>query len=325
MKIKIPPLLRILAGLLIVQVGLSVFTFWPRTAAGQAAPLFADLDTAAVTRVDIRAGTGDEVTMARSGDGWVMPDADDFPVTADKVTALLDKIAALSTDRLVTNTAASQARLQVADDDYATRIALTDADGKETVLYLGSSPGYNSVHVRAGGEDATYLTSALSTWDAATTAASWIETAYVDVSSADLTALTLHNSHGDLVLTLGDDGLWSLAGLGAEESLDQARVQSLIGRATTYNITQPLGRSAKPEYGLDAPVAEVVLTTADGETTIQIGAEDTADSSYVVKASSSDYYVKSAAYSIQDLVDATHDSLLVPPATATPTVAAPAS
>ena len=37
MKINMPPLLRILAGLLVVQVGLAAFTFWPRAAAGQAA------------------------------------------------------------------------------------------------------------------------------------------------------------------------------------------------------------------------------------------------------------------------------------------------
>jgi hypothetical protein len=94
MKITMPPLVRILAALLVVQVGLTALTFWPRAAAGQSGPLFPDLDTAAVTQVAIRGSSGDEIVMAKSGDNWVLPNADDFPVTADKVRCGQDRGAA---------------------------------------------------------------------------------------------------------------------------------------------------------------------------------------------------------------------------------------
>jgi hypothetical protein len=318
MKINLARPVRILAGLLAVQIALTAVTYWPRAAAGEAASLFPGLDVSTVTRIEIDAGTGEEIVLAKSDDAWVLPEADDYPVAADKVSALLEKVAALRTDRLVATTAESQARLQVADSDYVARAAMQTADGTEHVLYLGSSPGYNSTHMRAGSEEATYLTSAITRYDVAATPASWVETSYLGLTSADLQAVALHNAQGDLSLTLGEDGLWALAGLRASETLDQARVQSLIGRAATFNITAPLGREAQADYGLDEPAAELVLTTAGGEITVQIGALDEDEASYIVKSSASEYYVKVASYSVQDLVEATRDGLLVIKETPTP-------
>jgi hypothetical protein len=79
-----------------------------------------------------------------------------------------------------------------------------------------------------------------------------------------------------------------------------------------------LGREAQADYGLDEPAAELVLTTAGGEITVQIGALDEDEASYIVKSSASEYYVKVASYSVQDLVEATRDGLLVIKETPTP-------
>ena len=127
---------RILASILILQIILSVVVFWPRpVATGASEPLFPGLEADDIVALTIADGEGKSITLARlpspevgrgaGGEGrgdWVLPDADDYPAQADKITPLLDKIVGLTTARLVTRTDASHKRLQVAPNDGSTWI-----------------------------------------------------------------------------------------------------------------------------------------------------------------------------------------------------------
>lgn len=311
---------QILAGILVFQIILSVVVFWPRSAVtGASEPLFPDLGEAGdIVALTITDADDNNIQLKKIDTDWVLSDADDYPAQTDKITPLLDKIVGLTTGRLVTRTDASHKRLQVSPDDFMLRIDFETEDGVKHTLYLGSSPRYGSTHFRMEGQSETYLTSELSVWEAKAEAASWIDTAYLSVPEDDIAKITLENANGTFTFTKDDEGTWTMGGLAAGETLDETKVTSLIQRAATVNMIQPLGREEQAAYGMDEPNALVTLETGDKTITLRVGSQDPTDKSYVVISSESPYYVRVSEYSVKDFVEKTGDDFLQEPPTPTP-------
>jgi len=320
---------QILAGILIVQIILTVVVFWPKSSATVASePIFPDLESGDIVWFTIVDADGNNVTLQKVTGEWVLPDADDYPVTEDKVTSLAEKLATLSTGRLVTRTDASHKQLQVAPDTFVRRIEFETTDGAKHILYLGSSPNYGAIHFRLEGENETYLTNDISTVDANATAASWIETTYVNVPQNDIVKLTLKNGNGTFVFVReavpgqgaeGEEvGQWTMEGLAADETLSETRVTATVRQAAWLNMIRPLGKENKPAYGMDKPSAVATVETADRSVTLRIGAQDPEDNSYAAISSESPYYVRVAEFSVQNLVENTREDFLELPSTPTP-------
>jgi len=310
---------QILAGILVIQIILGIVVFWPKSAAtGASEPLFSDLAADGIVALIIADADGNSIQLKKVSEDWVLPDADDYPAQADKITPLLDKIVGLTTGRLVTRTDASHKRLQVAPDDFMRRIDVETADGTKRTLYLGSSPRYGTTHFRVDGQSETYLTSELSAWETKAEAGSWVDTAYLSVPQDDVTKMTLENANGTFTFTKDDEGTWTMDGLAADETLDEAKVTSLIQRAATVNMIQPLGKEEQAAYGMDEPNAVVTLETGDKTITLRVGAQDPTDKSYVVISSESPYYVRVSEYSVKSLVEDRRDDFLQAPPTPTP-------
>jgi len=150
---------RILAGVLVLQLVLSVLVFWPREGGSAAAePVFPDLKPEDVVSLTITDDQGKSLTLARMEDGWVLPAADDFPV--NRVT-------------LVTRTADSHKQLKVAEDVFMRRLDFETADGTSHTVFLGTAPRYTATHFRVDGETETYQTTelarVLSSWSVTAT------------------------------------------------------------------------------------------------------------------------------------------------------------
>lgn len=309
---------RILAGILVFQIILSVVVFWPRSAVtGASEPLFPDLKAGDIVALAITETDGNSIRLKKVSEDWVLPDADDYPAQADKITPLLDKIVGLTTGRLVTRTDASHKRLQVAPDDFVRRIDFEAADGTRHTLYLGSSPRYGATHFRVEGQSETYLTGELSTWEAKAEAASWVDTAYLSVPRDDITKVTLENTNGTFIFTKDDEGKWTMDGLAADETLNENKVTALIQQAASVNMVRPLGKEEQAAYGMDEPNAMATLETSDKTITLRVGAKDPDKNSYVVISSESPYYVQVSGYSLTNLEN-TRDDFLQPPPTPTP-------
>jgi hypothetical protein len=313
---------QILAGILVIQIILSVVVFWPRSAATVASePLFPDLSADDIVALTVTDADDNSIQIKKVGEVWVLPDADDYPAQADKITPLLDKIVGLTTGRLVTRTDASHKRLQVTPDDFVRRIDFETANGTKRTLYLGSSPQYGATHFRVEGQSETYLTSELSTWETKADAASWVDTAYLSVPEDDIIKMTLENANGTFTFTKDDAGIWTMDGLATDETLDEAKVTSLIQRAATVNMIQPLGKEEQAAYGMDQPNALVTLETGDKTVTLRVGAKEPDANRYTVISSESPYYVRVYEYSVKDFVETTRDDFLQLPPTPTPEAA----
>jgi hypothetical protein len=306
----------ILACVLVAQVVLSVVVFWPRAStAGQRELLFPDVEAQEVTSLTIEDGEGNVIELAKVTGDWVLPGADDYPAKGDAVSSFLDKLLAVTTGRLVTQSDTSHKRLQVAPDEFVRRISFETGDGTEATLYLGSSPQFGAMHFRQEGQSETYLTGELTSFDANANAGTWIDTSYQSVTQEDVTRMTLENSNGTFVFEKDDEGNWTLADLAEDETLDETQVTSVLRRAATVTLKAPLGREERLSYGVDAPNAVVALETGDKTVTLRVGAKDTDAASYVVKSSESPYYVHVSEFSVKALVENGRDAFLKEPPT----------
>jgi hypothetical protein len=299
---------RILTVLLLAQLALGAFVFWPRPAAGSGGqPLLAGLAADQITGLAITDDQGNSTRLAKQGEAWIAPDAGAFPAEAAKITPVLDKLVALKTGRLIAQTPQSHAQLQVADDDFVRKIDITKPDGSIQTLYLGSPAGGQAAHVRLAGQDNVYLAGGLASWEVDSTLLNWIDPIYLSFNAAELTGLTVKNANGEFALTRDAANNWQLAGLAAGETVDQNKVNNLVNGLSSLRLTQPLGKTEDPAWGLASAAAVVALQIKSGDqtrtVTLTLGAQDPADRSYVAKASDSEYYVRVAEFSVQDLVE----------------------
>lgn len=311
---------RILVGILAVQLALAVVVFWPRSAGSGAGggSLFPGLEADQIREITLTSADGKAIKLANRDGSWVLPEADDYPVDGEQVQSLVDGLAALETDSLVTQTSASHERLQVAEDAFERRIDFQTAGGTVYRVYLGTSPRYGVTHVRADGQDEVYLTSDLSAQGAGVEATSWVDTIYFSVPSEEVVAVTVKNAQGTLEFEKEGEA-WTMVGLAEDETLDEGLVRSLVNRVTSISLLRPLGKEGLDAYGMQEPKATVTIRTQSedgGEKTylLQVGAQDAQDNSYVVKSSESPYYVRVREFSVQDVVEkARADWLELPP------------
>jgi hypothetical protein len=314
---------QILAAVLAVQIVLVAVAFWPRPASvAGGESLFADLEANQITQLTVSDATGKHIKLAKETGNWVLPEADDYPCLANKVPQFLEKIVALRTNRLVTQTPASHKRLKVADDDFERRLELELTDGTTHRLYLGTSPSYGAGHVRAEGQNEVYLAS-LSASDAGVNASNWVDTLYFSVTQDQIVALTLENENGRFEFEKDEAGTWTMKDLAADETLNENNVKSLASRVSSLRMLRPLGKTERDDYGLKEPNAIVTVETRDTEGntktyTIRVGAKDDENNSYVVISSESPYYVRVSEYTVKDFVERTRDDFLELPSTPTP-------
>jgi len=309
---------QILLGLLVLQLIIGAIIFWPQRQAEAVLSLsltgFAQADVTGLTITDDK---GEQLAIKKGGDGWELAEIAGFAVNAETVTELLDKVVGLETNRLVTRTKDSHKRLQVADDGFARQLIIETADGQSRTVYLGSSPNAGSTHIRLAGEDEAYLSSDLAVWQVDTRASAWINTDYFQIASTDIKAISLINPSGTLIFERVGEEDWALDGLAEGEELLVNNVKSLATRLASLRMAKPIGLAAEDWMGLDNPLVSITLTTeAEGEGpqthAILVGGKNEAGE-YVMKASSSPYYVWVAGFTVDDLLQRDRASFLAQP------------
>ena len=317
---------QILAGILVLQLALVAFMFWPgRNATAAAAALYAGTTLDNIQSITISDQTN-SIKVTRGGDGWVLPNAEDFPATAVQATDTISKVLTIDTSRLVASNVTSHSRLQVTDDKFVRRVDLETKDGQTLTLYVGSAPSVRSTNVRRGDSDNVYLTNSVTADDLRTDYGSWVNTTYLAIPETDIQALTVENVQGKLQFTRPTTDTWTLSDLAAGELFNQNNLTSLVTRLSGFNMVKPLGKTAKPEYGMDSPSATITIVAqpVGGEaktTTLAIGQPITGTQNYVAKSSDSEYYVEVASFSVENFVNRGRADYLTQPEVTTPITA----
>ena len=309
-----------LVTLLVVQIVMLAITVVTSTGTETkpVEPVLQGMTAADVERMTIADDLENQVTVARGEDGWVLPNADDFPVDGAKVDEILGKIAGMDTRRLVATNPANFARLEVKDDDFRRTISLESAESS-AVLYLGGSGGADTVYVRREHENDVYLGVGLNSWELATQTSTWVDANYVSVPQADVQAITIRNEQGSFTfLRNGED--WTYSGLAEDEKFENTKMPLVLRNAATIRLLEPLGLEALDEYDLaepqvtvevryrqlvnveeavaaeegdgqtvDEPAAKVPVEYTEKAYTLIFGADK--DDGAVLKSSAAEYYV----------------------------------
>lgn len=309
---------QILIAILALQIALTVFVFWPQTPAqGAGDPLLPDFSANDVTALTISDSDGNQVALARRDDDWVLPEAGEYPVDGKKILPLLEKIAGVQTNRLVTQTEASHKRLKVAGDDFNRLLEMTLQNGRNYQFYLGSSAGAGATHVRVDDQPEVYLTGEVSSFEANAQASAWIDTLYYTLPQTATVAMTLENENG--VFSFIQDGdKWTMQDLADDETLNESAVTGLLNQAASVQMTAPIGKTEQPSFGFDQPLAVVTLQTQEGNETktytLRVGAKDD-DNNYIAGFSESPYYVRVAEFTGNNFVNKTRADFLEAPPT----------
>ena len=314
---------KILSVVVVLQLALVAVVFWPReTAATESGPLFADLDITNLQRITIAGENEESIEFVRQGEAWVLPEAGDYPANDTGLSEMVANIASIQTNRLIARTPDSHRRLQVADDDFQRRVSLTRSDGTVETLFVGTTGTGQATNVRRGGEDETYSTNAVQTWQINPGIASWIDTSYVSVSQPEVNRVVLENSNGRLEFARVSETEWELASLPEGEVFNQTAFTTMLNQIVNLRMNRPLGKEAAASYALDPPQATVTLFTDSDTFTLLVGAIDAEANTATVKWSGSDYYAAVSSFSVDKLPTFTTADFIQEP-TPEPEAAAP--
>ena len=150
----------------------------------------------------------------------------------------------------------------------------------------------------------------------------WIEPVYINIAQSKILTATLKNAAGTFNFVHDAQNNWTLQDLTSTEKFNPDSVVTLLSHLTNLQMMLPLGKTAKPEYGLDKPLAVLTVeaqTDSGVKTTVlTVGAKDPTDNSYVIGSSDSPYYVRTAQFSVDEYVTKTRDGFLILPPTPTP-------
>jgi hypothetical protein len=254
--------LKLLGVLLVAQLGLAVGlnlqadryngSFKSDT------PLLS-LGSRPVDNLLIEDGDGNRVELTRKGGRWVLPQAQNFPVTKGRVDALLKRLAALKISWPVASTSGAAERFKVADDSFRERLTLRQGDAVLARLYVGTSPTYRKANVRVDGEDDIYSVE-LQPVDMPAEISAWEDKSLLTLNTDDITRVELPGvtleQKGDSVQV--DD-------LGDGEQTASAESKALINRIANLRYTASAGKVAENGGEQDKKAFDFSLTLKSGE------------------------------------------------------------
>ncbi|MCA9553866.1 MAG: DUF4340 domain-containing protein [Myxococcales bacterium] len=312
---------KILAGLMVAQLALVVGVELRNTDQAmtmKTVTVLEGLDPAQVDKLAIwgppKRGDGptqESVVLAKVNGAWTIDGADGFPADDAKVKDLLDRLKELTSRTVVLEGSKYHDKLEVSPEKFQRKVVIT-AGGKDRTLYVGTSPSFKNTHVRLDGSDQVLLVNEFGPNDLGSRAWHWVDRKFLDIPADDVWAIQIQNAQGSLQLEK-DPATKAWAVLGLTEPLNTATVEDLVRKARTLNLETPAGKTSKPEYGLDAPLATVTLTTGTStvagappptteKVVVQVGKKLDAENQYFVKTSKSDYVVRVAAWGLDPLV-----------------------
>jgi hypothetical protein len=305
MKDLMTPLVAALGVLLVVQLlaalALRVGGADLSPAASQGPLLAFEQDR--VIRVRIEAPDQDPLVLEKTDGTWRLPALGDFPAAEFKIDDLLRKLGEMERRIPVATSEAALERFRVADDGFERRITLEGAEGPLAALYLGDSPGFRRLYVRAEGDAAVYEAN-LALFDASEKADDWTRKTVLQLIAEDIQAVEIR----EITLTRAEDA-WQLAGLAEGETLDQEAAEALVRAAANLSFRGVLGADPKGNYGQDTPELTWKVKTRDEDLEYRLSKlKDLGE--YVLKVSNEPYYFRLADFDTQALLDAERGALI---------------
>ncbi|MCX2800777.1 DUF4340 domain-containing protein [Microbulbifer thermotolerans] len=284
-----------LSGFLALQLILAAGLFWreqhQQSLQQQREALLA-VTPGQLQRLEISAGD-DTVSLKKEGDHWLLPELHNLPVDSEKLQSLLDKIADLKAGWPVATSAASHERFEVAEDKFQKRLRFYSGGEKPVAeLYVGTSPGFRKVHVRAAGDDAIYAVT-LNSYEMPAQANNWLDKQLL--AAGDVERIT-----GPDYRLEKREGKWQFAE--GEKKLDADKARQLAVALRSLRITKPADEV--PE----ADPVRLQVTGSEGELEYEFMQ---ADDRFFVRRGDREQLFELSRYDYERIADLRNEALVL--------------
>jgi hypothetical protein len=278
---------RQIVGCLLVIAGLAAVAAWQRRPAddGTRGPEIlvpeGTLTLAALGRIEIRreGRDGESVVLARAGDGWVLPERDGAPASAEHLERLVDAV-----DGLVGEARANEVGLlpdfELAGDG-AFELVFQDAAGTQ-VLWLGvgkRGPRVNRSFVRRQGDDRAWLGHASlhgalgihGHGDRPFDPDFFLDLHLLGVEAEQVTGLTVEGESPWAVARDGDGAPWRWAAGSGDAAPDERQATGRAHSAARARAAGLVGRRPPGQVGLAPPFARFTVFHAGATAALRVG------------------------------------------------------
>ncbi len=196
------------------------------------------MEVIGVKRVDGK--PSDRVFIERGNDGWVFPEADNFPASDETISKIFWKLSAIKVGQPITTNPANHAALEVGDGTRRRVVTLKTATETKTLI-MGEGGGSKSIHVRFAGEDAVYRTGGMNIWTAHSLLSNYVDPKFCQLDIRSLQYASITNKKGTVTLTK-NQGQWMLGELPEGETVNQDQVDIYLDTITKLDYFVPVGK-----------------------------------------------------------------------------------
>lgn len=302
---------RPLAGLLVAQVALAAFTWWPKPASSVVPTPLVDGGAEHLTAFTIRSNTGTEVQLTREGGAWVIPSASGYRADPAKVAEVTSALAAVTLGRPIAHNATSHEALGVTAEDARRTVSFTTDTGETRTVLLGAA-GRDRAHLRIDGRDEVWAVDGLGVYALRERPDAYLPDVHVSFDPATLTAWSLSNASGTVAFVREGDA-WTVEGDPTRVATDAAA--SLLDKAHEVRLAEVVGTQPEPAQGLAGDGAARVSWRVDDAATSEggsyvVGAQE--GSRRFVQVDDDPYVVLARGSGLSELVDADVTTLTQP-------------
>lgn len=256
-----------------------------------------DFDPEQVTGIRIQSLDGEPVLVTKTQDGWIIPALKDLPAAKHKVTGLLAKLEGLQKGLPVATSAAALKRFKVDTQTFERKLVLERGDTPPAILYLGDSPGFRRLFVRAAADQSVYEAE-LGLFDAPDQPDNWSDRTLLHLDPEAVQRLTF----AGLTLERTDDH-WRLTDLAEGEEQDQQVVKDRVRTLTDIDFLGVLVDEDRPAIDTESAPLEIEATLADGETVRYRITKLAEGDDYLLEASNRPQGFTLASYVVEGLTD----------------------
>jgi len=252
-----------------------------RTEVIQAKRLIPNLDAAKVIGIHIEDENKKIVELRKnevnkdSGAGWTLTSGGNYPAKAASVSEFIATLVGTKVKMPLATKNTHFAKLGVGDAGYKRKLTLSLEGGQSTVVIVGAPGVDRKTPLRVAGSNKVFAVSGLSPYDIATTASSWIDSAYVTFDKARVKSVRISNTSGLLLFEKMSSG-WVLNGVatkGSGSQLNSSAIDSLVTTLSNFTLKEPVAKLSSLNgqeaisYGLDSPLATVDIVIGANEST----------------------------------------------------------
>lgn len=260
--------IQILAVLILMQIAVSVFVMWPKSADRLSNVPLIDLQKATITEMQLTDMENHTLSLVASANNWLVEQNGGSVQANNELVAELIKALTISpAGKPVSVSSESLSRFVVANEEFQWKIAISNNQDKTAVVYFGMPAGLNKRYVRRLDDANVYILD-FSLTEKIVNVRDWLKRDLISLPKMDLLSITSNDYQ-----LVNKNGSWQLANQSAKETVDPDIVGMFIARLSSLRVDGFVTGKLLADLRSEKPVQTIKIlstqsagnTDADGE------------------------------------------------------------